>query len=144
MQEIIRNSRLVSAKGGQIDFVSSEGELLMTVSVPPGNQPANEYLDLCPDDCEMQVSKGLVVVHPRSHVVVQRNPLANESSANPDYISTGAAAEHRRMLLTVGLMQQSVDAQIEARLAGLALVEPVRPVDPVADREPLAANDAEP
>jgi hypothetical protein len=144
MQEIIRNSRLVSAKGGQIDFVSSDGELVMTVSVPPGNQPANDYLDLCPDDCEMQVSKGLVVVHPRSHVVVQRNPLANESSANPDYISTGAAAEHRRMLLTVGMMQQKVDAQIEARLAGLALVEPVKPVQPVTPVEPVAADDAEP
>jgi hypothetical protein len=135
MPEIIRNSRLVSAKGGLIDYVSSDGELLMQVAVPPGNQSANEYLDLCPDDCEMQVSKGLVVIYPRSHVAAQRNPLALESSANPDFISTGAAAEHRRMLITVGMMQQNVDKQIEARLAAFSLVEPVKPVE-VPEKQP--------
>jgi hypothetical protein len=135
MPEIIRNSRLVSAKGGLIDYVSADGELLMQVAVPPGNQSANEYLDLCPDDCEMQVSKGLAVIYPRSHVAVQANPLALESSANPDFISTGAAAEHRRMLITVGIMQQNVDKQIEARLAAFSLVEPVKPVE-VPEKQP--------
>jgi hypothetical protein len=135
MPEIIRNSRLVSAKGGVIDYVSSDGELLMQVAVPPGNQSANEYLDLCPDDCEMQVSKGLAVIYPRSQVAVQANPLALESSANPDFISTGVAAEHRRMLITVGMMQQSLDKQIEARLAAVSLVEPVKPVE-VPEKQP--------
>jgi hypothetical protein len=135
MPEIIRNSRLVSAKGGVIDYVSSDGELLMQVSVPPGNQSANEYLDLCPDGCEMQVSKGLVVIYPRSQVAVQANPLALESSANPDFISTGVAAEHRRMLIAVGMMQQNVDKQIEARLAAFSLVEPVKPVE-VPEKQP--------
>jgi len=146
MQEIIRNSWLVSAKGGLIDFVE-DGEVLFQAAVPPGRHSANEYLDLCPDGAEMQVSKGLAVIWPKANVIVQPNPLAVETSANPDFIATGAAAEQRRLALTIGLMQQSVNDQIEARMAGLSLIEPVKPVqgavsgDP--DPEPVA-DDAKP
>ena len=139
MQEIIRNSWLVSAKGGQLDFVE-DGEVLFQIAVPPGKQSANEYLDLCPDGAEIQVSRGLVVIWPKSNVTVQPNPLGLETSANPDFITTGAAAEQRRLALTIGLMQQSVNDQIEARMAGLSLIEPVKPVEITPPADPVVAD----
>jgi hypothetical protein len=125
MRELIRNSWLVSAKGGTLEYVAEGGEVLFDVAVPPGKVSANEYLELCPDGVEVQVTEGLAVIWPKVAVAAQAFPDATESGANPDFVSTGIAAEQRRLAVTLGLMQSRVDQAIEARFSALSLVEPV-------------------
>lgn len=124
MQEITRNSSLVSATGGQIDYVDRYGDVLMSVSVPSGRVSAADYLDLCPDGCEIQVSDGLVAVLPRSFAIMQVHHMHEESGANPDFEPTSAANQERRLQLLVSRMTaETVEKTVAARMAGLQQVE---------------------
>ena len=138
MQEIQRNWVFVSAKGGTLSFVSLEeenhGEVMMEILVPPGRVLVNEYLDLLPDGCEMQVSKGLVAMPPKGGVTINRHPDALESGANPDYQPTSADAMQRQLryaMQQIATANQRVDAKIK-RLEEIERV-PTAPVAPLVE-----------
>lgn len=138
MQEITRNAFLVSAKGGVIDYVTSEGETLLSVAVPPGRVAAAEYLDICPDGAEPQVSKGLAVQWPRNLSSLTVSPRHLDSGANPDFEPSSAEAQQRRLAIMVNrLAEQTVDRIVNARREGLDLIETMPkatdPVDEVGD-----------
>lgn len=124
MQEPTLRSTFVSAKGGQLDFVSQDGEVLMSVAVPPGIVPAREYLELAPEGARVEVSKGLVVREPRSGFGVQPHPERLDAGANPDYVPTSADRLQRQMRHQMAQMQAEMRG-LAARQNALARVETV-------------------
>ncbi len=124
MQEVTRRSFLVSAKGGNLDFLSGDGELLYSVFVPAGRQQARDYLDLVPVGGSVQVSDGLVVIEPRLAVAVQHPDGLYESGANPDFKATSASRLETEMRLSISRMQAAT-ARMDAREAALAAVDRV-------------------
>lgn len=122
MQENLREGRYVSKNGGSLDFVTPDGEILLSVAVPPGIVPAADYLDLCPEGAEVQVSKGLVLVLPRGRAAVHRCEDMYESGANPDYQPTSADRLERQMRHTMLQMQAETKA-LNAKVAALSAIE---------------------
>ena len=66
MQEITIRSTIVSHKGGVLDYVTPDGEVLASVLVPPGLHRARPYFEATPEGAMLQVGDGLVVMGPRS------------------------------------------------------------------------------
>lgn len=124
MQELNAKSVIVSAKGGTLDYVSTnDGEHLFSVAVPPGKVPAREYLDLLPPGAEIQVADGLAVINPRSWYGVQAYGAgSHDTGANPDFAPTSASRMEKEMRLTLNKMQAAT-ARIEAREKALSLIE---------------------
>lgn len=134
MQEMNSRSFLVSSKGGTLDYVAPDGEILFSVAVPPGRVSAREYLDLVPEGCGVEVSSGLAVVNPRHGYGVQSyGPGSHDSGANPDFRPTSASRFEAEMRLTLNKIQAQT-ARLEAREKALASIErmPVAPA-PAAD-----------
>lgn len=130
--EIKSNTVLVSAKGGQLDFVR-DGEVLASVVVPPGRVPVSDYLDLVPDGAEVQVSGGLVPLTPAPRVGIQRHDMSLESGANPDYQPTSATRLEMQMRVAVNHMAAAT-SELEARMRALDVIERVpRAPDPVIE-----------
>lgn len=78
-------SALVSAKGGELDYVGADGEILFSVAVPAGRVDARMYTELAPEGVEVQVAMGdLVEIPPRAYAVKAKGNRY-ESGANPDY-----------------------------------------------------------
>lgn len=135
MQEIKRSSFLVSAQYGQIDYVSSDGELLMSVAVPPGRVSAREYLDLAPPGATLEIADGIAVVNPRGGYGVQSYGAgSHDSGANPDFAPTSASRMEREMRVTLNQMK-SATKRLEAREKALAKIERI-PTAPSAKPEP--------
>lgn len=146
MNEITRQSLLVSAAGGVIDYVTPDGELLLQVAVPAGRVAASDYLDLCPDGAIMQVSEGLYAVQPKTWVAVQESDKAFESGANPDFQPTDAARLERRLSMILADINEKSE-RIEKRAAALELVERIpRAPEPEPDPDPqvIDAEDGKP
>lgn len=129
-------SVIVSALGGTVDFLR-DGELLLSVAVPPGRVRALPYLDLAPEGCEVELSKGLVMLEPRSGVGVQDyGEGALESGANPDFRPSSADRMRREVQLIVNQMQ-ATSRRLEAREKALSLIERI-PQAPAPAPEPEA------
>lgn len=138
-QEITSKTLLVSAKGGTLDYVLPDGEVLFSVAVPPGKHPAGEYLDLCPDGAQVQIADGLVAIQPRHRIAMQLPDEMTESGANPDYQPTSADRLQRQMRLQLAQMQAD-QRRLDARLAKLSEIERI-PQNPAP--APAAAAQAD-
>lgn len=138
MQEMQRNWLFVSAKGGQIDFVSvmddNEGEVMASVAVPAGRVPVNEYFDLCPDGCVMQLSKGLAALPPKGGVAIHPHPEMYQSGANPDFQPSSADAMQRQLRAAMFSIAQA-NKRVDAKIAKLMEIEriPNAPSEKPAD-----------
>lgn len=137
MQEMQHNWFFVSAKGGQVDFVTPDAEVLMSVAVSPGRVPVREYLELCPDGAEVQVSKGLVAVPPKGGYGVQMHPEALETAADPDWQPTSADPMQRKLMGIVNKLakdnaslNRKVSALATARETPAQLPAPAQPDEP--------------
>lgn len=139
MQEINSRSFLVSAKGGTLDYVAPDGEILFSVAVPPGRVSAREYLELIPEGCGIEVAEGLAVVNLRSGYGVQSYGAgSHDSGANPDFKPTSASRFEAEMRLTLNKVQAQ-SARLEARERALAAIErmPKAPPTPAPDPAPV-------
>lgn len=150
MSEVKRTTRLVSADGGTLDYVR-DGEVLLSVDVPPGVVRAAPYVLLAPDGAEVQIGAGLVAVDPPHRIGIQPyGEGATDSAANPDFRPTSASRLEREMRLTLNKMKATT-SRVEARERALAaiervpeappspeVIEPVEPAEPPAPVEPVA------
>lgn len=137
MSEIVRNSFLVSALGGTLDFVSSDGEVLLSVAVPPGMIDANPYMAIAPVGSEVQVSDGLVCVPPRGQPIraLAYGKGSHESGANPDFEPTSASHQQFKLEAMVSqLATQAVERSRAAMLASISQVE-VIPTNPAPEAQ---------
>ena len=142
MQELNSKSVIVSAKGGTLDYVSHDGELLFSIAVPAGKVPAREYLDLVPPGAKVEVADGLAVINPRSwHGVQAYGAGSHDTGANPDFAPTSASRMEKEMRLTLNKMQAAT-ARIEAREKALSLIERM-PTAPAPAPAPVAATEAD-
>jgi hypothetical protein len=138
MHEIHPNGKIVSARGGILDYVDQDGQLLFSVSVPAGVHVAREYLDLAPSGVSVQIAEGdLVHLPPRNWASVQAAQIEVESGANPDFQPTSADRLQRQMRHALALMQ-SEQKTLHARLERLAAIERM-PTAP-AGQQPSAAE----
>lgn len=140
---ITAKSSLVSAKGGRIEYVSPDGELLRAVDVPPGIVSALQYLQLAPEGATMEIAEGIEVVSPRSSVGIQEyGEGAFESGANPDFRPTSASTQALRMELGMRRLQALSDTA-ERRLSALMNMERI-PQNPAPSPAPEADPVIEP
>lgn len=131
--EITRRTTLVSEDGGKLDMVL-DGEILVTVSVPPGAHSARPYFDLLPEGAELQISEGLVAMRPAHKIGIQPyGPGFTDSGANPDFQPSSADRLQREMRLQLNRMKAATD-RVERRERALASIERV-PRAPAPDRE---------
>lgn len=120
--EINRASVFLSVGGGQLDIVQ-DGEILVSVNVPPGRVAALDYFDLLPDGAHLEVASGLAVLQPRIGYGVQSyGDGSHDTGANPDFAPTSASRMEMQMRLTLSQMQAST-ARLEARERALASIE---------------------
>ena len=147
MREITRNTVFVSTGGGTLDFVSEDGELLMSVAVPPGRVRATRYLDLVPEGARIEVGEGLVAFQPPHRIGVQPyGEGSHDSGANPDFRPTSASRLEREMRVTLNRMRAATD-RVEARERALARVERIpkaRDPEPVDVVDPVEPGPVEP
>lgn len=139
--EIKQTSVLVSEKGGALDYVSPDGEVLISVAVPPGQHRAGPYLALCPLGAEMQVREGIVAVPPRSGLGIQPyGPGSHDVGANPDWKPLGNGDELQMQLRRqVALMAQNNKA-MQARQRSLdGLIEQAQRVPQAPASAPVPA-----
>lgn len=130
--ELRATSRIVSANGGTLDFVSAFGELLASIAVPPGMHYAKEYLELVPSGATVQLSSGLVAMEPAHRCCVQPyTPDGQEvTGANPDFQPTSARRGELEMRTMISRMRASTK-RLEARENALSLIERIPSPDPV-------------
>lgn len=136
---ITSQSLLVSARGGILEYISEDGEVLFEIAVPPGKVSASEFVALCPEGARVEVGEGLAAIEPRSRLGFQAAELATESGANPDFEPTSADRLQRQMRLTMAQMQAD-QRRIDARLAALSQIErvPMAPRNDAQVIEPAA------
>ena len=131
---------LVSDKGGFLDILR-DGEVLASVSIPPGRVMARDYLDLVPEGATLEPSEGIAAIEPRSLISSQNyGELAAHSGANPDFRPTSASRFEKEMRLMVGKMQAN-NRGLEAKLKALSSIDRI-PQSPVI--EPVAPASAAP
>lgn len=132
-------SYIVSAHGGQLDYVR-DGEVLLSVAVPPGRVRAAPYFDLAPEGAEIHPGKDLKLVEPRSAYGVQDyGPGRYETGANPDFQPTSADRMQRQLRHLVAQMA-ATSKRLDAREAALASIERI----PNAPEPAPAAEDEPP
>jgi hypothetical protein len=147
MHEVTPNTYLVSATGGQIDYVNMDGEVLMSLPVPPGRVLARPFFDLCPPDAHIQVAGGVVAVPPRSGYGVQPYGAgSHDTGANPDYQPTSAGTMERQLRAQLMRMQAATD-RLEKRAKALSKIETIpRAPDPypvIEDRDKTAPGEGD-
>lgn len=141
MNELHPNGKIVSASGGTLDYVGEDGEILFSVSVPPGIRLAREYLDLAPPGVIVQIAQGdLVHLPPKSWAGIQGQDHV-ESGANPDFQPSSADRLQRQMRLQMAQIQAD-NKRIDARIAALAAIDRI-PTAPAVNRQ-AASEDASP
>lgn len=132
--EITRRTTLLSENGGKLDMVR-DGEVLVTVSIPPGAHSARPYFDLLPEGAELQIAEGLVAMRPAHKVGIQPyGPGFTDSGANPDFRPTSADRLQRELRLQLNRMKAATD-RVERRERALASIERV-PRAPQPAEEP--------
>lgn len=134
MSNIHRKAVFLSTTGGQIDYVTPDGEVLASVAIPPGRIDAAPYLDLEVDGASPQIV-GVAVLNPRSaYGAVEYGKGAHETAANPEFQPTPTSALEAEMRHMMRKMQVS-ERRREARMAALESVEhiPRREPDPVSE-----------
>lgn len=132
----------VSDGGGQLDIVAADGEVLMSVAVPPGRVRALPYRELLPDGATLQPSSGVAVIQLPHRIGIQSyGARAFDSGANPDYRPTAATRMEREMRLAMRRLQAS-ESRVDAKLRALSKVERIpdapapAPVEVIETPEP--------
>lgn len=97
-REIVATDKLASADGGTLDYLSVDGELLLSVAVPAGLVSAGKYLALAPEGVSIEVN-GLAVVPASGNAYGKQpyGPGATETAANPDFKPSSADAMARQL-----------------------------------------------
>lgn len=113
---MLRNSKLASAKGGVLDVVSPQGEVLISVAVPPGLVDAAPYFDMADGVGEVQISAGLVEIAPKGgFTVCEPHPAFGESGANPDFVpSSDQSAALARMVEQLRVKSDHLERRVRA------------------------------
>lgn len=124
MTEITKNTRLCSARGGVLDIVDANGEILAEIAVPAGAVLAAEYLGLVPPGCFLQIGEGLAALNPPSALGVFQHDEHNRTGANPDWQPTSASRFEREMRLMLSKVASRTD-RLEARERQLATIQRV-------------------
>lgn len=128
-----RKAVFLSTTGGQIDFVQ-DGEVLASVAIPAGRVPVVDYIDLCPEGAEIEVSHGLAVLEPRANIRSGTQAYgegSHASGANPDFQPTSASRHEQQMRLQMAQLQAD-SARLEARFRALASIETIPNAAPAA------------
>lgn len=135
MIDLNGKSVFISAAGGQVDYISEDGEVLGSIAVPPGRIPALSFVELCPEGASVQLSDGLTVAQLPSRVGIQPyGEGSHDSGANPDYRPTSASRFEREMRVGLARLQAN-EKRVEAKIRALSSIERV-PMAPVTDPEP--------
>lgn len=131
-----RNAVFLSTTGGQIDYVR-DGEVLASVAVPAGRVAAAEYLDLCPEGAELEISHGLAVMEPRRVTrsgTQHYGERAYDTGANPDFQPTSASRLEQQLRLDMRKLQAE-SSRVSAMVKALQGIEVIPPA-PVPAPEP--------
>lgn len=132
-------SALVSAKGGELDYVAPDGEILFSVAVPAGRVDARMYTELAPEGVEVQVATGdLVEIPPRSYAVRAKGDRY-QSGANPDFQPERLSDGERMIRHQLAVLTARVN---ETR--AIALQKAAARVERVPEAPPPAAEDTSP
>lgn len=125
MQEIQYKAVIVAgAKGGRLDIVSPEGEIVDTLHVPPGRHMARQFLDLVEPGYELLCGDGCVCFPPRHGVSHTVHPEALQSDANPDFTPTASSRLEREMRIELNEMRAArLALQRDARIAQAGKIE---------------------
>lgn len=133
--EINKRTVLVAGPGGGVlDVVSSDGEVLYQLTVPPGQHRAGQYLALVCEGGELQVSSGIAAVTPASGVGVQRPAVVclpdgticdhkYQTGANPDFQPMGTAEKQAEAMRRQVARMTALNDTHERRLRAMAQVE---------------------
>ncbi|MGQ0610431.1 MAG: hypothetical protein ACT4N9_04915 [Paracoccaceae bacterium] len=122
--EVERKSVLVSAAGGFLHFVTSDGELLASIGVPPGMVPAAPYLDLVPPGAGIEV-EGLAVLEPQARALSGRVGFGEAhftTACNPDFVPDRPAQFERQMRVMISQLAAKTD-RLDARQRALDKIE---------------------
>lgn len=158
--EITKRTMLVAGlKGGRLDVVSADGEVIYGFDVPHGQHKASDYLALVEAGASIQIASGLVAIQPRGAVGIQAPDLLREddgtitdtkyqSGANPHFQPMGSAEKMaEKMRREISRMTALNDAT-ERRHRALSKIERIpsaRVDDPVLEPvEPSPAPIADP
>jgi hypothetical protein len=142
-EHMSRNAVFLSTTGGQIDFVR-DGEVLASVAIPAGRVSAAEYLDLCPEGAELEISHGLAVMEPRRQVrsgTQHYGAVSYESGANPDFQPTSASRMENQLRLEMRKLQAE-SSRVSAMVKALQSIEAI-PSPVVAPAPAPAASEGE-
>lgn len=115
---MLRSDFLVSAKGGFLEYISKDGEVLAQVAVPAGKVSARDYVELFPE-ADKIVANGVAVWSPSHRMAAQVHPALRESGANPDFQPNQAEYDARRMRQLERQMYERTNA-LERMMANLA------------------------
>lgn len=144
--EISKRTILVAtAKGGTLNFLSSDGEVLYNLPVTPGKHLASEFLDLLPQGGSIEVQDGIAVIDPPSAWNVQRPDIIvdetngekigdclYDSGANPHFIArTTSEKMAEKMRLDMSKLSSLVKTA-EARERAIKKIERI-PSNPDAE-----------
>lgn len=118
---------LVSATGGTLDLVSSDGEILAQIHVPPGRHRASHFLDLVASGESLQVAEGLATFQARSRLAVTSYPdeINRQTDANPHFEPTYASEAERRLRVLL-FRKREESTRTERRSAAQASLETMR------------------
>lgn len=133
---LTNDALFVSVAGGQFRAVTSDGEEVFSLAVPPGKVPVREFLALVPEGCSPEF-EGVAVVCPRLRVALQ--PYGEgvmQSGANPDYQPTSASRFEMQMKVQMAALHEQSN-RIEARQRALDAVERIPQAPAPAPEPPL-------
>lgn len=118
---------LVSAAGGTLDLVSSNGEILAQIHVPAGRHRASHFLDLAGPGEALQVAEGLATFSPRSRLAVTSYPeeVNRQTDANPHFEPTYATEAERRLRVLL-FRKREESTRTERRASAQASLETMR------------------
>jgi hypothetical protein len=118
---------LVTATGGFLNLVSSDGELLAEIPVPVGRHLASHFLDLVRPGQYLEVGEGLVPFEAKSRWAVTSYPddVNRQSDANPHFQPTYATEAERRLRVLL-YRKREESTRTERRAAAQGSLETMR------------------
>lgn len=115
--DVFKHSKLVSAKGGTLEVLSDDGEVMADIKVPGGIVDAAPYFGIVPPGGSLFVKDGLAVYDGAASFVVEQAPGAVETAAVAFVeitSATRAAREMERMMAEISERQAALQADARA------------------------------
>lgn len=91
MQTITRNMIVSAPKGGELNVISEDGEVVTTFAVQPGRHRASHWSDLLGPGETLSPGVGVSCFSGRAGVTIQAPQNLYASDANPDFQPLGQA-----------------------------------------------------